>query len=156
GAPRARTSTAAKTTVSRRTSATTAHPRALGPCQDAANAPALHLDNLTRHTPQGPGVHAGLALMVSPPLQCQLRADSYVTVTAGVSPRCERLGVAAPHMRRLDKRLCRKIAFWRRNPKMGDRKINGLEASTFLFSVMCVRAVSNPPIAAGVTVHSAW
>src|SRR5262245_26716287 len=37
-------------------------------------------------------------------------------------------------------RLCRKVAFWRQNPKMGYRKINDLRASTFLFSVICDRA----------------
>jgi hypothetical protein len=36
--------------------------------------------------------------------------------------------------------LCRKVAFWRQNPKMGSRKINDLGASTFLFSVICDRA----------------
>jgi len=38
-------------------------------------------------------------------------------------------------------RLCRKVAFWRQNPKMGSRKINDLGASTFLFSVICDRAL---------------
>ena len=37
--------------------------------------------------------------------------------------------------------LCRKVAFWRQNPKIGSRKINDLGASTFLFSVMCDRAL---------------
>jgi hypothetical protein len=37
-------------------------------------------------------------------------------------------------------RLCRKVAFWRQNPKMGYWKINDLRASTFLFSVICDRA----------------
>jgi hypothetical protein len=38
--------------------------------------------------------------------------------------------------------LCRKVAFWRQNSKMGSRKINDLGASTFLFSVFCDRARS--------------
>jgi hypothetical protein len=38
------------------------------------------------------------------------------------------------------RRLCRKVAFRRQNLKMGYRKINGLRASTFLFSVICDRA----------------
>jgi hypothetical protein len=38
------------------------------------------------------------------------------------------------------RRLFRKVAFWRQNPKMGSRKINDLGASTFLFSVICDRA----------------
>jgi hypothetical protein len=42
---------------------------------------------------------------------------------------------------RLSRGLCRKVAFWRQNPKMGYWKINGLRASTFLFSVICDRAV---------------
>jgi hypothetical protein len=37
--------------------------------------------------------------------------------------------------------LCRKVAFWRQNPKMGYWKINDLRASTFLFSVICDRAL---------------
>jgi hypothetical protein len=37
-------------------------------------------------------------------------------------------------------RLCRKVAFWRQNPKMGSRKINDFWVSTFLFSVICDRA----------------
>src|SRR5215468_2810608 len=37
--------------------------------------------------------------------------------------------------------LCRKVAFWRQNPKIGSRKINNVGASTFLFSVMCDRAL---------------
>ena len=36
--------------------------------------------------------------------------------------------------------LCRKVGFWRPNPKIGSQKINGLRASTFLFSVICDRA----------------
>jgi hypothetical protein len=36
--------------------------------------------------------------------------------------------------------LCRKVAFWRQNPKISYWKINGLRASTFLFSVICDRA----------------
>jgi len=40
--------------------------------------------------------------------------------------------------------LCRKVAFWRQNSKMGSRKINDLGASTFLFSVICDRAHSRP------------
>src|SRR5262249_43615529 len=36
--------------------------------------------------------------------------------------------------------LCRKVAFWKQNPKMGSQKINDLGASTFLFSVICDRA----------------
>src|SRR5262245_27698540 len=37
--------------------------------------------------------------------------------------------------------LCRKVAFWRQNPKIGSRKINDLGAATFLFAVMCDRAL---------------
>ena len=37
--------------------------------------------------------------------------------------------------------LCRKVGFWRENPKIGSRKINGLRVSTFLFSVVCDRAI---------------
>jgi len=37
--------------------------------------------------------------------------------------------------------LCRTVAFWRQNPKIGSRKIKDLGASTFLFSVMCDRAL---------------
>jgi Leucine-rich repeat (LRR) protein len=37
-------------------------------------------------------------------------------------------------------RLCRKVGFWRQNPKIGSRKINHLRVSTFLFSVICDRA----------------
>jgi hypothetical protein len=37
-------------------------------------------------------------------------------------------------------RLCRKVVFWRQNPKVGFWKINDLWASTFLFSVICDRA----------------
>ena len=37
-------------------------------------------------------------------------------------------------------RLCRKVGFWRPNPKIGYQKINGLRVSTFLFSVICDRA----------------
>jgi hypothetical protein len=37
-------------------------------------------------------------------------------------------------------RLCRKVGFWRQNPKMGYQKINDLRVSTFLFSVICDRA----------------
>jgi Hydantoinase/oxoprolinase N-terminal region len=36
--------------------------------------------------------------------------------------------------------LCRKVGFWRQNPKSGSRKINHLRVSTFLFSVICDRA----------------
>jgi hypothetical protein len=36
--------------------------------------------------------------------------------------------------------LCRKFAFLRQNPKVWSWKINGLRASTFLFSVICDRA----------------
>jgi hypothetical protein len=43
-------------------------------------------------------------------------------------------------MRVQHSRLCRKVAFWRQNPKMGSRKFNDLGASTFLFSVICDRA----------------
>jgi hypothetical protein len=39
-----------------------------------------------------------------------------------------------------DEGLCRKVAFWSQNPKMGSRKINGLGASTLLFSMICDRA----------------
>ena len=38
--------------------------------------------------------------------------------------------------------LCRKVGFWRPNPKIGYQKINDLRVSTFLFSVICDRAVS--------------
>ena len=37
--------------------------------------------------------------------------------------------------------LCRKFAFLRPNPKIGCQRINNLRASTFLFSVICDRAV---------------
>jgi hypothetical protein len=37
-------------------------------------------------------------------------------------------------------RLCRKVGFWRTNPKIGYQKINDLRVSTFLFSVICDRA----------------
>jgi hypothetical protein len=36
--------------------------------------------------------------------------------------------------------LCRKVGFWRPNPKFGYQKINDLRVSTFLFSVICDRA----------------
>jgi hypothetical protein len=36
--------------------------------------------------------------------------------------------------------LCRKVGFWRQNPKIGSRKTNHLRVSTFLFSVICDRA----------------
>ena len=36
--------------------------------------------------------------------------------------------------------LCRKVGFWRPNPKIGYQKINDLRVSTFLFSVICDRA----------------
>src|SRR5215510_14796365 len=36
--------------------------------------------------------------------------------------------------------LCRKVGFWRQNPKIGSRKINYLRVSPFLFSVICDRA----------------
>jgi hypothetical protein len=38
-------------------------------------------------------------------------------------------------------RLCRKVGFWRQNPKVGSRKINYLRISTFLFSVICDRVL---------------
>ena len=41
-------------------------------------------------------------------------------------------------------RLCRKVGFWRQNPKVGSRKINYLRVSTFLFSVICDRAHTRP------------
>ena len=37
--------------------------------------------------------------------------------------------------------LCRKVGFWRQNPKIGSRQINHLQVSTFLFSVICDRAL---------------
>ena len=37
--------------------------------------------------------------------------------------------------------LCRKVGLWRQNPKIGCRKINDLRVSTFLFSVICDRAI---------------
>src|SRR4029450_6764481 len=36
--------------------------------------------------------------------------------------------------------LCRKVGFWRPNPKIGYQKIKDLRVSTFLFSVICDRA----------------
>jgi hypothetical protein len=48
--------------------------------------------------------------------------------------------------------LCRKVAFRRQNLKMGYRKINGLRASTFLFSVICDRA----PVSAVTIDVLAW
>jgi hypothetical protein len=36
--------------------------------------------------------------------------------------------------------LCRKVGFWRQNPKIGSWKITHLRVSTFLFSVICDRA----------------
>jgi ethanolamine ammonia-lyase large subunit len=42
--------------------------------------------------------------------------------------------------RTLYNRLCRKVGFWRPNPKIGYQKINDLQVSTFLFSVICDRA----------------
>ena len=41
-------------------------------------------------------------------------------------------------------RLCRKVGFWRPNPKIGYQKINDLRVSTFLFSVICDRACLTP------------
>jgi hypothetical protein len=41
-------------------------------------------------------------------------------------------------------RLCRKVGFWRPNPKIGYQKINDLRVSTFLFSVICDRAPISP------------
>ena len=38
-------------------------------------------------------------------------------------------------------RLCRKVGFWRQNPKIGSWKINHFRVSTFLFSVICDRAL---------------
>jgi hypothetical protein len=40
--------------------------------------------------------------------------------------------------------LCRKVAFWRQNATIRYWKINGLRASTFLFSVICDRAPASP------------
>jgi hypothetical protein len=40
--------------------------------------------------------------------------------------------------------LCRKVGFWRLNPKIGCQKINDLRVSTFLFSVICDRASHSP------------
>ena len=40
--------------------------------------------------------------------------------------------------------LCRKVGFWRPNPKIGYQKINDLRVSTFLFSVICDRAQKTP------------
>ena len=51
----------------------------------------------------------------------------------------------APRMVRVDGAdeivvgLCRKVGFWRQNPKIGSWKINHLRVSTFLFSVICDR-----------------
>ena len=42
------------------------------------------------------------------------------------------------------KRLCRKVGFWRPNPKIGPRKINHLRVPAFLFSVICDRAQTCP------------
>src|SRR4029450_9183680 len=36
--------------------------------------------------------------------------------------------------------FCRKVGFWRPNPKIGYQKINDLRVLTFLFSVICDRA----------------
>jgi DNA invertase Pin-like site-specific DNA recombinase len=36
--------------------------------------------------------------------------------------------------------LCRKVGFWRPNPKIGSQKFKDLRVSTFLFSVICDRA----------------
>src|SRR5262245_30946846 len=36
--------------------------------------------------------------------------------------------------------LCRKVGFWRQNPKIGSWKIHHLRVSTFLVSVICDRA----------------
>jgi len=68
---------------------------------------------------------------------------------------CELLVVNAQHIKAVPGRktdvkdaawiaewLCRKVGFWRENPKIGSRKINGLRVSTFLFSVVCDRAVT--------------
>ena len=41
--------------------------------------------------------------------------------------------------------LCRKIAFSRQNPKIVYWKINNLRVQTFLFSVICDRAVFGDP-----------
>jgi len=45
-------------------------------------------------------------------------------------------------------RLCRKVGFWRPNPKLSSRKINHLRVSTFLFSVICDRAQFCPGFSA--------
>src|SRR4030095_7025271 len=37
--------------------------------------------------------------------------------------------------------FCRKVGFWRPNPKIGYQKINDLRVLTFLFSVICDRAL---------------
>jgi hypothetical protein len=41
--------------------------------------------------------------------------------------------------------LCRKVALLRQKPTTGFRKINGLRPTTFLFSVVCDRALSGVP-----------
>jgi tetratricopeptide (TPR) repeat protein len=41
--------------------------------------------------------------------------------------------------------LCRKVGFWRPNPKIGYQKINDLRVSTFLFLVICDRARRRAP-----------
>src|SRR4029434_10165412 len=46
--------------------------------------------------------------------------------------------------RKLPDGLCRKVGFERENPKIVCRKINGLRVQTFLFSVICDRAVVAP------------
>jgi len=56
-----------------------------------------------------------------------------------------RFGLYLPSIRStegFDVGLCRKVGFWRQNPKIGSRKINHLRVSTFLFSVICDRARS--------------
>ena len=40
--------------------------------------------------------------------------------------------------------LCRKVGFWRPHPKIRYQKINDLRVSTFLFSVICDRAIMPP------------
>jgi len=37
--------------------------------------------------------------------------------------------------------LCRRVGFWRPNPKIGYQKINDVRVSTFLLSVICDRAL---------------
>jgi len=53
----------------------------------------------------------------------------------------ESMGVSALLCPVLSGRLCRNVVFVRANVKVVGRKINDLQGSPFLFSVMCDRAV---------------